>query len=193
MRTAFLVPVLVAAGFVAGPAFAQTITPPTGDFEGVRIEGKVGGHRFQAYGNHDDRWAWGGTVGYDTHMGNFVVGAEGSYIDTRGVVCRPNIVDDDCTRPSREITAAIRGGLQFSARSLVYVKAGYANERQRRTVDVGGTRVFSDREVKHGYHLGGGFEYILASRIYASGEIRYSNYTNNTSQVMILGGVGVRF
>ena len=66
----------------AQAASAQDTTTPDSNptFRGIRIEGNVGGDRFQSQGHHNDKFGFGGTVGFDGVIGNkIVIGPEGSY------------------------------------------------------------------------------------------------------------------
>ncbi|MFD2134566.1 hypothetical protein ACFSLT_03800 [Novosphingobium resinovorum] len=81
----------VATGIVSLPAMAQdasvdasTNAPMVAEngtgFRGIRLEGNFGGDRFQSEGNHNDKFGYGGTVGFDGTLGErIVIGAEGSF------------------------------------------------------------------------------------------------------------------
>ncbi|MES3151794.1 outer membrane protein [Sphingomonas faeni] len=182
----------VALFLCGSSAFAQETT-----FRGFRVEAKAGVDRLQANGNHDDRFAYGGAAGWDGIIGEkIVVGPEVSYLDTNGKSCAGGVRGGQvCTRTRREIGIAVRAGYLPTPALLIFGKAGYANDSQRKTFtgDPAGGTAFNDRYRTDGYQVGGGIEYSLVHNFYVSAEYKYANYYSHTSRQNVLGGIGVRF
>ncbi len=173
-------------------AYAQSTT-----FRGFRIEAKAGIDRLQAHGNHDDRFVYGGAAGWDGIIGDkIVIGPEASYLDTQGKSCAAGVLGGEvCTRSRREVGAAVRAGYLATPALLVFGKAGYVSDSQRKTFtgDPAGGTAFKTRHGTDGYQVGGGIEYSLVRNFYVSAEYKYANFHNHTSRQNVLGGVGVRF
>lgn len=133
----------IAAGFAAQPAFAQEAYPelaPNGtSFRGIRVEGNAGGNRFMSEGNHNDKFDYGGTIGFDGTLGErVVIGAEASYWtpgkgneNCTGLSNRNSI----CHKAFEEIGAAFRVGYLVTPSVLVFGKAGYVNREQRKRIE----------------------------------------------------------
>ncbi len=130
---------------ISGAASAQDTPSDNGtSFRGVRVEGNVGGDRFQSQGVHNDKLGYGGTVGFDgTIGGRFVIGAEGSY-------WRANDWTENCTAASNGSTcqksfeewgAAVRAGALVTPNTLVFAKGGYVNNEQRKRFTMPQARV----------------------------------------------------
>lgn len=201
---------LALAGFTAGiaaqPAMAQDDGTPEvasngTSFRGIRVEGNFGGDRFQSEGNHNDKFGYGGTIGFDGTLGErFVIGAEGSY-------WRPGNGNENSTglgggtsidhKAFEEWGAAVRAGYLATPQLLVFAKGGYVNGEQRRRISgpTGATLVY-DHYRADGYQVGGGVEYTLTQGslpVYVNAQYVYSNYHGNSSRQRVMGGVGVRF
>ncbi|EQB19686.1 MAG: porin family protein [Novosphingobium lindaniclasticum] len=201
---------LALAGFTAGiaaqPAMAQDDGAPEiasngTSFRGIRVEGNFGGDRFQSEGNHNDKFGYGGTIGFDGTLGErFVIGAEGSY-------WRPGNGNENSTdlgggtsidhKAFEEWGAAVRAGYLATPQLLVFAKGGYVNGEQRRRISgpTGATLVY-DHYRADGYQVGGGVEYTLTQGslpVYVNAQYVYSNYHGNSSRQRVMGGVGVRF
>lgn len=200
---------VIAAGIAAQPAFAQDATPTgtevssngTG-FRGIRLEGNIGADRFQSQGNHNDKFGYGGTVGFDGTIGErIVIGAEGSY-------WTPGKGNENSTsfasgrsidhKAFEEWGAAVRAGVLVTPQMLVFGKAGYVNGEQRKRVEgpTGNTLVY-DHYRADGYQVGGGVEYTVMPQgrlpVYVNAQYVYSNYHGDTSRQRVMAGVGVRF
>lgn len=198
----------IAAAFaMSQPSFAQddAATGATSDngttFRGIRVEGNVGGDRFQSEGIHNDKFGYGGTVGFDgTIGGRFVIGAEGSYwrANKWNENCQvlPD-TNDICHKAFEEWGAAVRAGVLVSPQLLVFGKGGYVNGEQRRRIDsAAGTTLVYDHYNADGYQLGGGVEYDMTSfslPIYTNLQYVYSNYHGHSARQRVMLGVGVRF
>jgi len=203
----FTLAALAAAAGFAEPAFAQdtngTEVAPNGtSFRGVRIEGNVGGDRFQSEGNHNHKFGFGGTVGFDGTLGErFVIGAEGSF-------WKPGSGNENSSdlggglridhKAFEEWGAAVRAGYLVSPQFLVFGKAGYVNgEQRKRLVGPAGETLVYDHYRADGYQVGGGAEYTLTPNssvpVYVNAQYVYSNYHGNSGRQRLMAGVGVRF
>ncbi|MFS0851476.1 outer membrane protein [Novosphingobium panipatense] len=204
----FTLAVLAAAGVAVQPAFAQDTTTGTEvasngtSFRGIRIEGNVGGDRFQSEGNHNDKFGYGGTVGFDGTIGErFVIGAEGSFWkpgsgnENSTALADGNSIDH---KAFEEWGAAVRAGVLVTPQFLVFGKAGYVNGEQRKRImgPAGNTLVY-DHYRSDGYQVGGGVEYTvmpdMRTPVYVNAQYVYSNYHGNSGRQRLMAGVGIRF
>ena len=192
----------IAAGslaLVATSAQAQTATPAT-SFLGFRAEGQVGLDRFQSQGEHNDRFGYGGAIGFDGKIGDkIVVGPEASYwrandwTSNRTAGVRGGTVDQ---KSFEELGAAVRVGYLVTPQILVYGKGGYVSNDQRKSfIPAAGTGEtgFYNHGRTDGYQVGGGVEYSLTDMFYVNGEYKYSDYADHTARQRALLGFGVRF
>ncbi len=182
----------------AAPASAQVVNNTS--FRGFRAEAQVGGDRFQSQGESNNKFGYGGAIGFDGQIGDkIVIGPEGTYWrankwtsnQTPGV--RGGVVD---YKSFEEWGVAVRAGYLVTPQVLVYGKAGYASNEYRKlfTPAAGtGERGFRDTGRTDGYQVGGGVEYSLTDMFYVNGEYKYSNYANHTARQRALIGFGVRF
>jgi outer membrane immunogenic protein len=201
MRSAFFV-AIAALGFTATAAQAQdTTTSSNGtSFRGIRIEANAGGDRFQSQGNHNDKFGYGGTIGFDGQIGErIVIGAEGSY-------WRANDWNENCSGASGgtvchksfdEYGAAVRAGVLATPQLLIFAKGGYVNNEQRKRLDTP-TGGYYDHFNTSGYQVGGGVEYSLSGEqtrlpIYANVQYVRSQYNDHTARQRVMAGVGLRF
>jgi outer membrane immunogenic protein len=205
---AFTLAATFAAGLAAQPALAQDASTTgtevaangTG-FRGIRLEGNLGGDRFQSEGNHNNKFGYGGTVGFDGTLGErIVIGAEGSF-------WKPGKGNENTTalaggrsidhKAFEEWGAAVRAGVLVSPQFLVFGKAGYVNGEQRKRIEsaAGNTLVY-DHYRADGYQVGGGAEYTLTEGrlpVYVNAQYVYSNYHGDSGRQRVMGGIGVRF
>ena len=204
MRNAFLLAV-AAIGFTATAAQAQDTTTTSSNgtsFRGIRIEANAGGDRFQSQGVHNDKFGYGGTIGFDGQIGErIVIGAEGSY-------WRANDWNENCSGASGgtvcqksfdEYGAAVRAGVLATPQLLIFAKGGYVNNEQRKRFDApAGQTGYYDHFRSDGYQLGGGLEYTLTSAdaklpVYVGAQYVYSQYSDHTSRQRLMGSIGFRF
>ena len=197
---------MASAAIAAQPALAQddatgaTSLSQTG-FRGIRVEGNVGGDRFQSEGNHNDKLGFGGTIGFDGTFGDrIVVGAEGSYWRAEGWNENCTALSDGnsiCHKAFEEWGAAVRAGYLVNPDLLIFGKAGYVNAEQRRRIDgPTGAQLVYDHYRADGYQLGGGAEYTVTHGrlpIYVNAQYVYSDYHGHSARQRIMAGVGVRF
>lgn len=211
VRRGLAVATLLTATAISQPGFAQDdattaseSTAPSDNgttFRGIRLEGNLGGDRFQSEGDHNDKFGYGGTVGFDGTIGQrFVIGAEGSYWRANKWNENCQALPDTnsiCHKAFQEWGAAVRAGVLVSPQLLVFGKGGYVNGEQRRRVDsAAGTTLVYDHYRADGYQVGGGVEYDMTSfslPIYTNLQYVYSNYHGHSSRQRVMLGVGVRF
>jgi outer membrane immunogenic protein len=196
---------LTAAMLAPPPVLAQDMTA---SFRGFRLEGDIGGDRFKAEGDHESKFGYGGTAGFDGLIDDrIVVGVEGSY-------WRPNGGSDACTgagggilcqQSYRELGAAIRAGYLVTPKILIFGKGGYVSNLQKNSFGassgfyyvngniVGPGYSASRRYSTDGYQAGGGVEYSLTTMVYVSGQYVYSRYDDHTSRQRAMFGAGIRF
>jgi len=207
-RKALTLAALVVAGVAAQPAIAQETDAGTTEvssngtsFRGIRIEGNIGGDRFQSQGDHHGKFGFGGAVGFDGMIGDrFVVGAEATFWKpgSGNENCNPLPTGQRvCHKAFQEWGAAVRAGVMATPDLLVFAKAGYVNGEQRFRIDspTGAVQVY-DHYRADGYQLGAGVEYTVRQSsvpVYVSAQYVYSNYHGHTSRGRIMGGVGIRF
>ena len=195
---------IILAVATAGIAFAATAANAqmvnNASFRGFRAEGQVGGDRFQSQGEHDDKFGYGGAIGFDGQIGDkIVIGPEASYWrankwtsnQTAGV--NGGVVDN---KSFEEFGAAVRLGYLVTPQILVYGKGGYVSNEQRKSfipAATTGETGYYNHGRSDGYQVGGGVEYSLTDMFYVNGEYKYSNYANHTARQRALIGFGVRF
>ena len=185
----------------ATPAAAQEYTFPQ-----VRGDAQIGADRFYSEGNNNTKIGFGASVGADMLVGsNFVIGAEGTFWwpsknenitrDGPGIAYR---------RSFEEWGGNIRAGVLASPATLVYVKGGLVVNEQRKYFDADPVATpgipvndafgdYYNHYRTRGYTFGAGVEHLLSQMIYVKAEGRYSNYRTNSSRLVGLLGVGVRF
>ncbi|MET3711379.1 outer membrane immunogenic protein [Sphingomonas trueperi] len=204
MRSAFIV-AIAALGFTATAAQAQdTTTSSNGtSFRGIRIEANAGGDRFQSQGVHNDKFGYGGTIGFDGQIGDrIVIGAEGSY-------WRASDWTENCTAGTQggsvchksfdEYGAAVRAGVLATPQLLIFAKGGYVSNEQRKRFDApAGQTSFYDHFRTDGYQVGGGVEYSFTGEetrmpVYANVQYVRSQYNDHTARQRVMAGVGIRF
>lgn len=186
-------------------ATASTATAQEYRFPAVRGDVQVGADRFYSEGNNNTKIGVGGSVGADFLLGtNLVLGAEGTFWwapnenvtrDGPGVAARKSF---------EEWGGAIRAGVLASPSTLIYVKGGLVVNEQRKffnadpiaTPGIPVNTAFGDYYNTYrtrGWTAGAGIEQLLSDNFYVKAEGRYSNYRTNSSRLVGLVGVGVRF
>lgn len=212
MNNSLYVAAALAAVLVPAAASAQADPAPAGNgttFRGFRVEADAGADWFKSQGITNNRFGYGGTVGWDGTIGErIVIGPEATY-------WRPSRRSQNCTNPTstsvrcdqegREFGAAVRAGYLVTPQLLVFGKGGYVNAEQSGTYStttgyyyLNGQLVgpgFSSYRRLHtdGYQVGGGVEYSLLRNVYVDAQYVYSRYDDHTRRQRVMGGVGVRF
>lgn len=205
MRILLLTAAAIGFTAIAAPsAFAQDAsTDSSTSFRGIRVEGNVGGDRFQSQGVHNDKFGYGATIGFDGVIGKkIVIGPEGSYWRANDWTenCTPAGPGGDiCHKSFEEWGAAVRVGYLVTPNFLVFGKGGYVNNEQRKRFDApAGQTGYYDHFRSDGYQLGGGLEYTLTSAdaklpVYVGAQYVYSQYSDHTSRQRVMGSIGFRF
>jgi len=194
MRITILLTAAAAATLYAvQPAQAQ-------DFTGPRVELNAGydtthnDDGVAATPNSLDGIRVGGAVGYDVAIGKgFTIGAEaGLGFNVSGSIDEQLGANKIRLTSGRDIDLSLRLGAIVAPRTLLFLKAGYANSeyRARSTVGSAVTKVSDDND---GYRLGAGVEHMLNDHVYAKAEYRYTAYGDDVSRHQVLAGVGYRF
>jgi len=204
---------LVTVAVPASPVAAQDITT---EFRGFRIEGNIGGDRFQSLGEHNTKLGYGATAGFDGVIaGKIVVGPEATYwrANNWSENCGSGVNGGSvCSKSFQEYGAAVRVGYLITPNLLVFGKGGYVNNEQRKRFDatsnlfyvngqiVGPEKSYYNHGRTDGYQVGGGVEYTLGdhmssplSGLYVSAQYVFSDYYDHTSRQRAMGGVGIRF
>jgi outer membrane immunogenic protein len=160
----------VSLALVATPAAAQTAA-----FDGPRIGALVGAtgddHPFD-----DAEFTYGGVAGYDFAVSDsFLLGVEAD-------IASVSLDTGDFDVDNRQVSLALRGTYATSPTTAVFLSGGYTN------LDVSEDNVSVDFD---GFRLGGGAEFNISSRAYASVEYRYSQYDLGDFGGFDLGSEGV--
>lgn len=172
-------------------------------FRGIRIEGNVGGDRFQSQGRHRDKLGYGATIGFDGVIGNkIVVGPEGSYWranDWNEICAGGKSGGTVCQKSFEEWGAGVRAGYLVSPNFLVYGKGGYVNNEQRKSFAApAGQTGFYDHYSSDGYQVGGGVEYslgrdVMKMPLFVGAQYVFSQYSDHTSRQRVMGTIGFHF
>jgi outer membrane immunogenic protein len=190
----FLILATAAIAAISSAASAQETS-----FRGFRLEGNVGGDRFQSQGQHNDRLGYGGTIGFDGMIGDkIVVGPEASFWRANKWTenCTGVGGGTECNKSFEEYGAAVRAGFLIQPRLLVFGKGGYVNNEQRQRFDTPAANLSYNHFRTDGYQVGGGVEYTVMDSsmpVYVNAQYVYSNYTDHTSRQRVMAGIGIRF
>ena len=189
--------IFAGAALAAALAGAQAARAQTASFLGFRAEAQAGDDRFHSLGQHDDKFSYGGAVGFDGVIDDkIVIGPEFSYWRARGanmVVTPAGAGVND--KSFRELNAGVRVGYLFTPKLLGFVDGGYTSDFQREsstgTIRHGGA--FYRRTDSDGYQVGAGAEYALTQMFFVDVQYKYSRYHDNTAHERLMVGGGVRF
>lgn len=189
---------LGAAAVQAQDASSTTTSSNGSSFRGFRAEVQGGGDRFQSQGQHDNKFGFGGALGFDGVIADrFVVGPEVSYWRSRGENVTNPLGGTYAQKSFREIGGGIRAGYLVRPEVLVYGIGGYVSDKQRAAFtgpnNSGTAGAFYNRVNSSGYQLGAGAEYSLTDMFYVGAGYRYSNYNDNTARQRVFLSAGVRF
>jgi len=207
MRHTVIIASAVAALGVTAAAHAQDAAPSTSStelssngtaFRGFRAEVQAGGDRFQSQGQHDNKFGFGGALGFDGQIGEkIVVGPEVSYWQSRAENVTNPLGGTYAQKSFREIGAGIRAGYLVQPNVLVYGIGGYVSDKQRAAFtgpnNSGTAGAFYNVGKTSGYQLGVGTEYSLNDTVYVGAGYRYSNYNDNTARQRVFLSAGVKF
>jgi outer membrane immunogenic protein len=215
VRLGRLSTVVAVAGLFAAPAFAADLPvkapyrapPPVAAFSwtGCYIGGNVGGLWARkewtnvagaAITSHDvDGWLGGVQAGCNYQLGAWVFGIQGDY-DWTGAkgTSADLILAGDSDETKIKSLASVTGRIGYAwDRLLIYVKGGGAWERDhyRVFVTATGATVFSGRETRSGWTVGGGAEYAFNN--WLSGFAEYDYYDFGTRGVSFFDNAGALF
>jgi opacity protein-like surface antigen len=189
-------------------ALALGATSQAASAQIFRAEVDGGYSQFSADGDHDSHFGWGGAAGVDFDAGGFIIGGEGTFwwapsevhtIDGAGFVNHKTF---------EEWGLAARAGVMLTPDTLVYVKAGYVRNEQRKEFlplladgsfgGAGAPGYYYDHYKRGGWTAGAGVEQMISGPIYAKAEARWSDYqsgqvSGGTHTITGLLGIGVKF
>lgn len=210
----------IAVALTATPAMAQyeQLEAPTNT--GPRVEVKLGWDRptfndlladdgvtYRDSGGKSGL-AYGGEVGYDYQVNSAVfglyAGVEGSTIKD---CFELSGADKFCNKVGRNITVGARAGVMLDNTFMLYGKIGYSNGREQYDyTDYNNVQPdYSGGFNRDGYHVGGGLQFNVASRVYNRVDYTYTNYKNeevrrlgstqryDTARHQVTYGLGYRF
>ena len=218
----FMFAPLAALIAVASPAVAQDSTAPAPatdtsyaatpvdgtsntTLRGFRVEGDLGGDRYQSQGVHRDKFGYGATIGFDGQIGDrIVVGPEATYWRANDYTenCTPGAAGGTlCNKSFDEFGVGVRAGVLLAPQVLVFGKGGFVtNEQRKRFTAPVGQSSFYDHYNTDGYQVGGGVEFSMADRfqgplsgLYLNAQYVYSQYDDHTSRQRVMGGIGIHF
>lgn len=178
---------------VPGVAAAQSAAAPAGQFDGVRLEARLGYETPTVSDNNNvykigSAVSYGGEVGFDLRVGNnVVVGPYATYEFSSVDVCD----GADCLSEDGNLGVGARLGF-VAGRTLIYGKLGYA--RIRFTANSGG---ISGSESQGGVQGAIGVNVNFGRNLYGMAEINYADYGQfagiNLQRRHVAMGLGVRF
>jgi outer membrane immunogenic protein len=199
---------------LASPVAAQ-------DFDGFRVEGRLGYDAPQIEGHFDDPIT---SITEDSTEGGFGIGAEAGYdfVVSPGFVLGGYIgadfsdadfctkfgrIENACLEVRRNLYLGARAGAQVASSTLLYGKVGYSNGQAKADLDdlenilgdIDETRTLS------GIHFGLGVEQNFGSNVYGKLEYVYTAYRDkdfgnaiynvniDSDRSQFMAGVGYRF
>jgi outer membrane immunogenic protein len=203
MKKLCFVALLAATTAFASAASAQDLNT---SFRGFRIEGNAGYDWAHSEGDHNSKFAYGGSAGFDGVVADrIVIGPEFSY-------WHPNHSNNTVATPvgpagtffhqqRDQLAGDIRVGYLVTPDFLLFGKGGYVNESQREVLVAPTGQVASFRSGRaDGYQYGGGVEFTLHDKfsavpggVYVSAQYVRSQFDNHTADNHAMGGIGFRF
>ena len=99
---------------------------------GFRVEAQAGYDQFHADGDHHGKFAVGGAAGVDFDLGGFVLGPEVTYLwapNEVRTIDGPGLSEH---KSFQEWGIALRAGVNVTPSTLIYAKAGYVRNEQRK-------------------------------------------------------------
>jgi outer membrane immunogenic protein len=197
----FLAAAIIAAGFAATPALAQSSAPGglyvgvLGGYEGIDVESADGTLTAEA-----DSAVYGINAGYDLSLGSAFVGVEGEYSTSGGDTQFPSSFTGarDSLDANGQYYIGARAGIALTRGIAAYGKVGYTSLSTKAFTSSGSLAELEDNA--GGLRFGGGVQVALPGPLEARLEYRRSRYKDvvdgaygdaNTDQVV--AGVGVRF
>lgn len=180
---------------LATPALAQDNTDKP--FEGASITAITGVDRAGALDANGTGVIYGGQLGYDIQSGKAVFGVEGEVSGASTKYCTTNTSPGTyCDKAGRDLYVGGRLGYVVSPTTMVYVKAGYTNARDKFTYrdSVTPANDYSASGNQDGIRGGVGVETRIGKNLTAKAEYRYSNYADSSySRNQGVVGLGFHF
>lgn len=142
-----------------------------------------------------DGVTYGGYVGYDHQIEDFVLGVEAGF-SPNGKTLNAAVPGGSIELDSKwNADVSVRAGVVVSPRLLAYGRVGYALNRYRISGFATGnsTPIASESETADGIMFGGGLEYAASERASFRAEYRRKDLDGSLSSNQILGGVTLRF
>lgn len=200
------------ASFVA---LAVTAPVAAADFSGPSIEAQVAWDRVQgkisdstgSAKGQDSGAAYGIGVGYDYRANWSVIGVFASIGDSSVKNCATGGTQRACATIGRDIEVGARFGAVAAPKTLLYVKAAYADTRAGVSYTDSAVPAddFSAHDHRGGLRVGAGVEYAVTAHAYVKAEYRYTDYKDihfdvagddtriGLSRHQVLGAIGYRF
>jgi outer membrane immunogenic protein len=183
----------------AAPAFAQT--SPLKSFDGPSVTVVAGVDHGSEIGMDGTGVMYGGQLGYDVQSAAIVFGVEGEITGAGTKQCQshvlgPGSVGRLCTKSDRDLYVGGRLGYVVAESTMIYLKAGYTNAREKFDYRVIGTGASdtSGSGISDGIRGGAGVETRIGTNLIAKAEYRYSNYSDSSySRHQGVVGLGFRF
>ena len=123
---------------------------------------------------------FGGTVGYNYQIGQFVTGVEGS-LDWAGLSKSQGLLDGSVTTAKVNSLGNVLARFGFAAdRTLFYVAGGYAGGEVQGNDFTAAGLAFSNSGWQNGWALGGGIEYALTDHISLKAQYLFSQLNDKT-------------
>ena len=187
---------LLLSALTATPALAQDNADKP--FESASITAIAGVDGTSQFGANDTGVLYGAQAGYDIQRGGTVFGVEGEVSGSSTKECYNYTSPAGasyCSKADRDLYIGGRLGQVVGKSTLVYVKAGYTNYRDKFTYVDPVTPANSARGsgVLDGIRGGVGVEQKIGSNVSLKAEYRYSNYERDYSRNQGVVGVGFRF
>lgn len=171
--------------YAKAPAMATPLTNWSGFYAGV-----MGGYGWSndSGGTNFKGGLGGGTVGYNTQIGQLVFGVEA---DAAGSGIKASATSQGVTvNDSIRALGSATGRVGFAVNSaLFYAKGGYAWANNRVNAVAGGAS-FTDSKTHSGWTVGGGVEYMFLPKWSAKAEYMYSDFASlNYFSTVVAGGI----
>mgnify|MGYP001479788619 CR=1 FL=1 len=190
----------IAAILAASAASAQAQTGYRADVHAgwdqvtVKGEAEVDAEAY-AGKERDSGVVYGGELGWDKSFGTFSLGAYAGIQGASTKECSEVYAEvETCAEAGRNISLGVRGGVNVTPSTLLYVKGGYSNGQLRLNyIDhVDSANSFGVHENMDGYHLGVGAQMTFLSGLYAKLEyVRtdYDDYAVSEGDAALRGGI----
>src|SRR6478672_5670604 len=126
LHTGVISALALVLGVSATQADAQSL-------RGFRAEGQAGITSFHSEGMSQSKFGWGAAVGVDAYVANnFVLGAEGTYWDSRPQNSGIDGAGFVRHKMFQEWGLGVRAGVMVTPSTLVYGKVAYVTDEQRK-------------------------------------------------------------